>query len=43
MLFLCGVRGRSREGTLLHPAASFLDVCEILTPLLHWLGNVQWI
>lgn len=38
MLFPWGVRGGSRERTLLHPAASFLDVCEIPTPLLHWLG-----
>lgn len=39
----CVVRGGSRLRTLLHPAASFLEVCELPTPLLHSLGNVQWI
>lgn len=39
----CIVRGGNRERALLHPATSFLEICELPTLLLHSLGNVQWI
>lgn len=39
----CVVRGGSRQKALLHPAASFLEVCELPTSLLHSPGIAQWI
>lgn len=39
----CIMRGGSRGSALLHPATSFLEVCELPTPFLHSLGNVQWL